>query len=145
MTYVGERRLHMCGNCLVRASKTIGVTRKQAERLMGSTHHAGLATIPSSSLRIGAVHLLSPPCLWDRDQTVGETNCGIVQETSKDILDENAHFLCEDGTSQCPLSRSTVTWPFQSLKNTCESNTFTGLKNLSATVSMTFRTQVYAQ
>ena len=45
--------------------------------------------------------------------------------TSKDILDRNAHFLCEDGTSWCrtccPLLRNALTWPFQSLKNTCES------------------------
>ena len=40
------------------------------------------------------------PCLWDRSQTTGETNCCIVQMTSKDILDRNARFLYKVETEQ---------------------------------------------
>ena len=58
--------------------------------------------------------------LLELDQTIGETNCCIEEVTSKDLLDQNAHFLCEDETSQCraycPLLRNTMTWPLQNLK-----------------------------
>ena len=95
-------------------------TRKQKGLLTAPTHHAGLATIPSSLLRIGSVRRLDSLCLWDRDQTSGETNSCIVEVTLKDILDQNAHFLCEDGTSwcrtYCPQLRIAMTWPFQSFK-----------------------------
>ena len=107
-------RLQKCGNCLVRAS----------------THHVSLATIPSSFLRVGSALRLGSPCLWDSDQIAGDTNCCIVQVTSRDILVQNAHLRCEDGPSQCrthcPLLRNTVTWPLQS-----------GLNNSSAMVSVT--------
>ena len=129
-------RLQMCGNCLVRASKTNGGTRKrrnQTELLIGPTPHAGLATIPSSSLRVGSVRGLDSLCQWDRNQTTGEPICCIVDVTSKDILDQNAHILCEDGTSWCrtccPRLRNDMTWPFQNLMNTSESETFKELVN----------------
>ena len=113
-------RLHVCGNCLVRASKTIGGTKKQTELLIGPTHHAGLATIPSSSLRVGPVRRLDSLCLCDRDQTTGETKRCIGEATSTDILDQNVRFLCGDGTSWCetfcPPLRNVVTWPFRNLK-----------------------------
>ena len=73
-------------------------------------------TFPSSLLRVGSMRRLGSPCQWDHDQTTGETNLCVVQETSKDILDPNPHFLCEDGTSKCrtycPLLRNTMTWLF---------------------------------
>ena len=41
--------------------------------------------------------------------------------------------------------RNTTTWPFQNLRNTCESKKFVDPKSSSATTSMTFGTQVCAQ
>ena len=108
------------------ASKTIGGTKKQTGLLIGPTHDAGLATIPSSSLRVGSV------CLWDRDQT-GETRCCIVEVTSKDILDQNAHFLCE-GRVQDVLPTAQRYDVAVSVKNICESETFMGSKSSSTTV-----------
>ena len=60
-----------------------------------------LATIPSSLLRVGSVRRLDSLCLKDWDQTTCETNCGIVEVTSNDIEDQNAHTPREDGTSWC--------------------------------------------
>ena len=79
-------RLQMCGNCLVRVSRAIGGTRKEMGLLMGPTHNAGFASIPSSFLRVGSTLSMGSPCTWDRDQITGETNCCIVRVTSKDIL-----------------------------------------------------------
>ena len=63
------------------------------------TRHAGPATIPSSLLQVGSRLRLGSPCVWDRDQITGETNCCIVQAVWRDILVRNARFLCEDGAS----------------------------------------------
>ena len=73
----------------------IGSTARQTKRLIGPTHHAGLATIPSSSLRVGSTLRLGSPCPRDRDQITGESNCCIVRVTSKNILVQNEHFLRE--------------------------------------------------
>ena len=67
--------------------------------LIGPTHHAGFATIPSSFLRVGSALRKGSPCQWDRCQITGETNCCIVRVTSKNILDKYEHFLREDGAS----------------------------------------------
>ena len=79
-----------------------------------------LATNPSLLLRVGSVHRLGSLRLWDRDLTTDETNYCMVEETPKDILDQNAHFLCEDGTSWCetfcPPLRNVMTRPFRNLK-----------------------------
>ena len=129
-------RLQMCGNYLVRDWKTIGRTRRQTKRLVGPTHHAGLATIPSSFLRNGSALRLGPLCLWDHDQNIGETICCIVEVTPKDILDPHAHFFCEDGMSCCrtccPPLRYALMWAFQNLRNIHETETITGTKNLSS-------------
>ena len=106
-------RLQRCGYCLVRASKTTGGTRKQTDLLIGPAQQAGLATIPSSSLRVGSVRRLDSLWLWDLDQTTGETNCSIAKVISNDILDRNVRFR-EDGTFWCktfcrPL-RNVMTW-----------------------------------
>ena len=67
----------------------------------------------------------------------------------ENILVQNEHFFREDEVSQyrtcCPLPRNTVTSLFQSLKNSCESKTFMEPMNLSATVSMTSKTQICVQ
>ena len=87
-----------------------GKTRRRTKRSTGPTHHAGLTTIPSSFLRVGPALRLSSPCLWDRVQTIGDTTCCFVEATTKDILDPNAQFFCEDETSSfgtyCPLLRN---------------------------------------
>ena len=72
------------------------------------TRHAGPATIPSSLLRVGSVRRLGSPCLWDRDQITGETNCCIVQAISKNILVRNARFLGEVETSWCKTFSTTA-------------------------------------
>ena len=76
-------------------SETDGWTENQKELPTAPTHHAGLATMSSSLLRVGSVRRLDSLCLRDRDQNAGEPICCIVEVTSKDILDQNAHFLCE--------------------------------------------------
>ena len=125
------------GRCsLMRTPKTIGGTRKQTERLIGHAHHVGLATIPSSLLRVGPVR---SPCLWDRYQTTGETNCFVVRVTSRNVLVQSEHFLHKVGTHHCGtyclLLHNTRTWPSQSLKIACVSRKFVRPKHLSATVS----------
>ena len=80
-------RLQMRSDCLVKALRErIEGTRKwrMSEKglLTAPTRHAGLATIPCSLLRIGSVPRLGSPCLCDRDQTTGETNCRNVEVTS---------------------------------------------------------------
>ena len=108
--------------------------------MLSPTHHAFFATIPSSLLQAGS---LRP---WDLDQTAGEKSCCIVEVTLKEILDRNAHFLREDVTSwcrtSCPLLLNDMTWPYQSSKNTCESDTFMGSTDSSAAVSMIWATLV---
>ena len=109
----------MCGNCLERVSKTNGKTRKQKELLTALPRHIGLAMIPSLLLPAGFMRLDSA-CLLEQDRTTGETTCCIEEVTWKDILDQSAHFLCEDGTS-CytawgPLLRYAMMWPCQGLK-----------------------------
>ena len=47
----------------------------------------------------------APSCQWDRDQTVCETMCCVVEVTPKDVLDPDAHFFNEDGTSCCGTYR----------------------------------------
>ena len=53
-----------------------------------------------------------------------------MRVTSKHILVENEHLIREDAASYCrtyrPLLRNTMTWLFQSLKNTCESKDIHG-------------------
>ena len=114
--------------------------RKRIKKIQTApARHAGLATIPSSLLRVGSVRRLGSPCLRDREQTAGETHCCIVEVTSKDALNRNARILCEDGTSWCktfcPPLRNVMTWPFQSLNSTCESETSMGSESSSTTVS----------
>ena len=80
--------------------------------------------IPSLLIQAGSVHRLNSVCLWDHDQISGDTNHFFEQVTSKNILDPNAHFFCEDRTS-CyrawyPPLRYALTWPCQGLKNVCE-------------------------
>ena len=81
-------RLQMCGDCLVRASKTIGKERKQTEQLLGPTRHAGFVTSPSSSLQFGSVRRMGSPngiavrlakriavsCRWNRKTSWCETH-----------------------------------------------------------------------
>ena len=54
-------------------------------------------------------------CRRGLDQTIGDWSC-----CSKDILDQNAHFLRDDGTSWCrmfcSLLRNDMTWPFRYVK-----------------------------
>ena len=65
----------------------IGASRTYIERWLSTLSNeikemrlqTGSAPIPSSSLRVGSERRLGPPCLWDRYQTTGETNCCIVQ------------------------------------------------------------------
>ena len=104
-----------------------GAEKRKVGVRTAPTRHAGPATIPASMLRVGSVRRLGSPCVWDRDQIIGETNRCIVQATSKDILVRNAHFLCEDGTSWCKA--------LQNSKNISESETSTGSRSSSITVS----------
>ena len=59
---------------------------QKRELPIAPTHHAGLATIPSSLLRVVSVRRLDSPCPWDLDQNTGERNCCVVEVTSKEIL-----------------------------------------------------------
>ena len=90
-----SRVRHLSRECI----KNDWKDEKPTGQLIGPTPYAGFAMNPCSSLRVGSGRRLGSPCLWDRDQTAGETNCCIAQVTSNDILVQNAHFLCEDGTS----------------------------------------------
>ena len=124
-------RLQMCGICLVTASKTIGGTHKQTGLQTTPAHH-------DDPIFIAPSWFSAPPGLTlpGKDWTTGGTNFCFEKVTSKDILDQGAH---------CQLLRNTTTWPFQNLKNTCESKKFVDPKSSSATTSMTFGTQVCAQ
>ena len=73
--------------------------RKKKEPLTAPSYHAGLAVIPSLLLQAGSVHRLASLCLWDHDQSTCVTSYCIEEVTSKNILDQNAHFFCENGTS----------------------------------------------
>ena len=42
---------------------------KQIGRLTGTTQHAGLVTISSSSLQVGTERRLDSPCLWDLEDS----------------------------------------------------------------------------
>ena len=141
-------RPQICGNCLESVSKTNGKMRKQKELLTAPPCHIDLAMIPSLLLQPGFMCRLDSGCLLGLDRTTGETNCCIEAVTSKDILDQSAHLLCEHETSYCgtycPPLRNTLTWPLQNLKKTCESKKFMDPKSSSATTSMTFRTQACA-
>ena len=112
--------------------------RGKRKLLIASTHHAGLASIPSSLLQVGSLRLLDSLCPWDLYQTTGERTCCIVEMTLKEILVQNAHFIREVVTSwtSCPLLLTDVMWPYQSSKDTGESETFMDSKNLQATVSL---------
>ena len=125
---------------LLQALRTVGATRVRLEKVAADCSHTScwpcddpIFITPSSVRRLGSL------CLWDRNQTTGETNCCIVQVTSKDILDRNACFLCKVGTSWCktfcPPLRNVMTWPFQKSKNICESETSMGSKSSSIKVS----------
>ena len=98
-------RLQTSGDGLLKASRTVGAEKERRIKKMGlrtaPTRHAGPAKVPSSLHRVGSVRRLGSPCLWDRDQIAGETNCCIVQAISKDILVRSARFLCEVETSWC--------------------------------------------
>ena len=140
-------RLQMCGNCLVRASKTIGRTGQTDGQLIRPTHHAGLATIPSSFLRVGSARRLGSPCQRGRDQEYLRNELLYLADDIEERHPGPKRALPSRKRGvQCrtyfPLLRNTMTWPLQSLKNTCESKRFTGPKNLSATVLMTFKTRI---
>ena len=113
-------RLQMCGNCLVRTSRTTGRTKYETGRLNGPIHPARIPPIPSSSLPVGSVCHLGSSCLRVRDRTTAETDCCIAQMTSKDILDRNARFLREVETSWCgalcPLLHNVMMGPLQKSK-----------------------------
>ena len=74
----------------MRATRKDGGTRKQRIRKrrlpIAPTHHAGLATIPSSLPRVGSLRRLDSLCPWDLDQTTGERNCCTVGVAAGEIL-----------------------------------------------------------
>ena len=98
--------------------KTVDAMKKH--RIKNMELRTSPAPSASPSLRVGSVHRLGSPCLWNRNQTTGETNCCIVQVTSKDILDRNGRFLREVETSWCrtlcPQLRNVMMGPLQSSK-----------------------------
>ena len=95
--------------------------------LTAPTRHAALATIPPLLFRVGSVRRLDSPCPWDRDQTTGESNCCIVEVTSKDILDQNGHFLVQ-GVLSTTAKRDGC---FEIRKTFCESETFMDSKSVN--------------
>ena len=133
--------LQRCGNNLVRASKTNGGTREQTGLLICPSHRAGVATIPSSSLPVGSVRRLDSLSLWDLDQTIRRKELlyrggDIERNPGPKTLTFFARAGCPGaGTCRPPL-RNAMTCPFQNLKNSCESDTFMGSKNLSTAASI---------
>ena len=109
----------------------MGGTIRQTGRMIGHPHHVGLATIPSSLLRIGSVRHLDSLCRRDHDRTTGETVCCIEEVTAKD-KDQNADlfFKYEISWSSpcCPLLRYATTQPFHRLRHPCESTAVTSSK-----------------
>ena len=93
---------------------------KQTELLSGPTHHAGLATIP---LPITPSWFNAPPgiaqSMGSRPDFWRNEYC-IAEVTSKDVLDLDAHFFCDDGTSWCktfcPPLCNVMAWPYENMK-----------------------------